>query len=153
MDIKRILKTLIMFFVGFFLYLSIEYVYRGYTYPLMGILGGITIVVLDRINDEISWDVDLCNQAILGANLITLMELIVGLIAKYTPLLPVMWDYSNIPINFHGVICLPFYFVWMIKSIVAIFIADALNYYVFKDTECPYYRIFGDRLIFMLKEI
>lgn len=137
-----------MFLVGFWLYIIIEICFRGFSYPVSGLMGGIAIVVLDRINDDISWNIDLCIQAMIGANLITFMELIIGTIAKYTPLLPVMWDYSNLPLNYHGVICVPFYFAWAALSIVAIFIADAINYYIFMDTICPYYLIFGGQIRF-----
>ena len=143
---KKVLKSLVMFFTGFSHYLLIEYMFRGYTFVLMGVLGGIAIVILDKINDEISWNVDLLVQSMLGANLITFMELVVGLIAKYTSLLPVMWDYSNMPLNYKGIICIPFYAAWMALSIVAIFIADAINYYIFHDTICPYYLLFGGQI-------
>lgn len=151
---RKILKNIIMFIVGFCLYITIECCFRGYSFPLMGCCGGIAIVVLDKINDNISWNIDLVVQSVYGANLITLMELIIGLIAKYTPIILVMWDYSNMPMNFMGVICVPFYFAWMALSIVAIFIADAINYYVFADTICPYYLLLGGqiRLKFIPKE-
>ena len=74
------------------------------------------------------------------------MELVIGEIALRTPLLPVMWDYSNIPLNFDGVICLPFSALWLLLSVVAIFLADSINYYVFGDTVLPHYAI-GDIVI------
>lgn len=113
----------------------------------MGVCGGLCVVLLDKINDRISWDIDLSIQALCGACLITAMELVIGSIAKYTNFLPIMWDYSSIPFNFHGIICLPFFLIWIVLSIVAIFLADAINYYVFKDTIVPYYKLFGKFII------
>ena len=139
---KYILKNIVLFFVGFCVYVTIECCYKSVSYPLMGILGGLTVVILDKINDRISWDIDLFYQCLIGSCLITMFELIIGTIAKYSPILPVMWDYSKVPFNFNGVICLPFSIIWLFLSAVAIFVADAINYYVFEDTEVPHYILF-----------
>lgn len=141
-----ILRDATLFLAGFCLYITIECLFRGYSYPLMGVCGGLCVILLDRINDYISWDMDLLLQALCGACLVTAMEIILGVIAKYTPLLPVMWDYSDIPLNIDGIICLPFSIAWMFLSVVAIFLSDAINYYVFEETNVPYYRLFGGRV-------
>ena len=137
-------KTIVLFLVGYCAYIAIEVTFRGFSYPLMGVCSGIAIVLLDKINDNISWDVDLLLQGVCGSALITLFELIIGEIHLHTGLLPAMWDYSNVPLNYHGIICLPFSLLWVALSILAIFLADAINYYVFETiSEPPYYRIFG----------
>lgn len=141
-----IVKNLVMFLAGFCLYVTLEVCFRGYSYPLMGLCGGLCVVILDKINDQISWDTDLFLQALCGMGLITVMEVIIGVVAKYTPLLPVMWDYSNIPMNIDGIVCLPFSVAWFFLSMVAIFLADSINYYVFEDTITPYYLLFFGRL-------
>lgn len=58
-----------------------------------------------------------------------------------------MWDYSNVPLNFDGVICLPFSIAWFFLSILAIFLADAINYYVLDEPQVPYYNLFGKTVI------
>lgn len=147
---RIILKNTILFLIGFCVYITIEVLYRGFSYPLMGLCAGIAIVILDKINDLISWNVDVLWQCLFGALLITLMELIIGkmFIAGY---LPVMWDYSSVPLNYQGIICVPFSVVWMALSFVAIIVADAINYYVFKEKPVPYYKCFG-KVIFKFKE-
>lgn len=62
-----------------------------------------------------------------------------------------MWDYGNLPLNFDGVICLPFSLLWILLSIVGIFVADAINYYVFEDTTLPHYILFG-KVVFTFRE-
>lgn len=140
---NMILKNLVLFLSGFCLYMTIECLFRGYSFPLMGCCGGLCVVILDKINDYISWDVDLFWQALCGALLVTIMELVIGTIAKYTDLLPVMWDYSSLPLNFNGIVCVPFFIAWLFLSVVAIFLADAINYYIFEDTVVPHYVLFG----------
>lgn len=145
--IMKINKSILLFLVGYCTYISIEVTYRNISYPIMGICGGLAILLLDKINDNISWNVDLCLQGLCGSALITFFELIIGEIALHTSLLPVMWDYSNVSLNFDGVICLPFSIVWFFLSILAIFLADAINYYVLDEPQVPYYNLFGKTVI------
>lgn len=144
---NNLIKNLVLFTVGYCAYIAIEVTYRNISYPIMGVCGGLSIVLLDKINDYVSWDTDILLQGLCGSVLITLFELIIGEIALRTSLLEVMWDYSNVILNFDGVICFPFSIVWMFMSILAIFLADAINYYVFNDTQIPYYKMFGKKII------
>ena len=145
--IMKINKSILLFLVGYCTYISIEVTYRNISYPIMGICGGLAILLLDKINDNISWNIDLCLQGLCGSALITFFELIIGEIALHTSLLPIMWDYSNVPLNFDGVICLPFSIAWFFLSILAIFLADAINYYVLDEPQIPYYNLFGKTVI------
>lgn len=77
-------------------------------------------------------------------------EFAIGLLSLNN-ILPVMWDYSTVPLNYKGIICLPFSLIWILLSILAILIADAINYYFFDDKKVPYYRLFG-KVIFKFKE-
>lgn len=143
----KICKNVILFLVGFCTYITIEVCWRGYSFVLMGICGGLAIVILDKINNKISWNVDILLQGLLGSVLITTFELVIGEIALHTSLIEAMWDYSNIPFNFDGVICLSFSVVWLFLSLAAIMLADAINYYVFHELPVPYYKLFGRTII------
>jgi hypothetical protein len=140
-------KNILLFFIGYCLYIAIEVTYRNVSYPIMGICGGLAIIILDKINDKISWDVDLLLQGLFGSSLISLFEFVIGEIALRTNLLPIMWDYSKVPFNFDGVICLPFSIIWILMSIIAIILADAINYYLLDDEQVPYYKLFGKTII------
>lgn len=148
---KKVYKNVILFIVGFCLYITIEVLFRGYSYPLMGVCAGLVVVVLDKINDHISWDIDILLQCMIGMSMITALELIIGNIFLNTNLLPVMWDYSNLPLNYKGIICVPFMLLWIVLSFLAIIVADSINYYVFDEEPAPYYKLFG-RTIIQFKE-
>ena len=139
----KIVKNIVLFLLGFMAYITSEVCYRGFSYPLMGVCGGLAIVLLDKVNDRISWDTDILIQGLIGSVIITFFELVIGELALHTNLVEVMWDYSNVPLNFDGVICLPFSLAWVALSWVAVFLADAINYYVFEELPLPYYRCFG----------
>lgn len=141
----KILKFLLLFLTGYCVYIAIEVTARGYSFKTMGILGGLLFsLAFDQINNKISWDMDLLLQGVIGSIAVTLSELIIGTMMLNGILgLPVMWDYSNMPLNYNGVICLPFSVIWVFVSIFGILLVDAINYYVLHEDPQPYYRIFG----------
>ncbi len=143
---KKVNKFLVLFIFGFMAYITIEVCYRGYSYPLMGICGAIAIVLLDKINNKISWDVDILLQGTIGSIIITFFEYVIGslFLKGY---LPVMWDYSNLWLNYKGIICVPFSLAWIGLSIVAVIIADVINYYMLGDEDIPYYKLFGRTIL------
>lgn len=136
------IKKLILFSIGFFLYSLIEVLFRGYTYFTMGILGGIILLLVDSINNKLSWNIDLIWQGIIGSFAITTCELVLGEILKILNISS-MWDYSNMPFNYDGVICVPFSIIWIFISIIGILVADFINYYIFKEKPKPYYSVLG----------
>lgn len=140
---KIIIKNIILFAVGYCVYIAIEVTYRGFSYPLMGLCGGLALMIMDKINDYISWDVDIIIQGSIGSIIITTFELIIGEISLHTDFLPIMWDYSNVLLNFDGVICLPFSLIWIGLSIIGILVADTINYYIINIQPCPYYKCMG----------
>lgn len=140
---KSVNKILFLFCFGFMAYITIEVLYRGYSYPLMGVCGGLAFILIDRINDKISWDIDILIQGIMGSAIITSFEFIIGELSLHN-ILPVMWDYSTTPLNFKGIICVPFSLIWIVLSIITIILCDAINYYCLDEKEItPYYKLFG----------
>lgn len=142
----KFLRQTVLFITGFCVYITMEVCYRGYSYPLMGVCGGIILLLIDKINDEISWDADILLQGITGALIATAFELVIGTICLYCDF-PLMWDYSDMPLNLNGVICLPYSLIWIAISILGILLADAINYYVFGVMPVPYYKLFGHTIL------
>lgn len=144
------LKNYILFIIGFFSYSAIEVGYRGYTFFLSGVMGGIAVIIIDKFNDYISWDLDFVLQCMLGSIVITLLEFIFGILDCHIFHLN-MWDYSMLPFNYKGIICLPFFIIWIFLSGLVIVSADWINYYLLKEQETkPYYVLFG-KVIFNYK--
>ena len=53
-----------------------------------------------------------------------------------------IWDYSAVPYNIDGQICLPFVGIWLILSAIGIFFDDFLRYKMFReDKNFDYLRI------------
>ena len=125
MNKNFILKEFIIFIIFGLMYVTIELLYRGYTHYSMFIVGGICGVLIGLINDNTP-DMPLLPQCVLGAVIITVIELLTGLFLNIYLGLNV-WDYSNQPFNFMGQICPQFCIIWCILSILVIRIDDWLK--------------------------
>ena len=125
MNKNFILKEFIIFIIFGLMYVTIELLYRGHTHYSMFIVGGICGVLIGLINDNTP-DMPLLPQCILGAVIITVIELLTGLFLNVYLGLNV-WDYSNQPFNFMGQICPQFCIIWCILSILVIRIDDWLK--------------------------
>lgn len=135
------IKYPILFYVGFCTYITIECLFRGYSYFLMGITGAICFLIFDKINEYIPWELDLFWQGCIGSGVVTLFELVIGLILKWLNL-PSMWDYSNMWMNYNGIICPQFSGLWILLAIIGIILADSINYYLLWNGDRPIYKLF-----------
>ena len=125
MNKNFVLKEFIIFVIFGLMYVTIELLYRGHTHYSMFIVGGICGVLIGLINDNTP-DMPLLPQCVLGAVIITIIELLTGLFLNVYLGLNV-WDYSNQPFNFMGQICPQFCIIWCVLSILVIRIDDWLK--------------------------
>lgn len=137
--LKVCLKLLVLAVIGGAIYVGIEMLWRGHSHPSMFILGGLCFVSIGLINELFPWDLGIVWQALLGGTLVTCLEFITGVIVNIWLKLGV-WDYSGLPLNILGQVCLPFYFAWVSLSVVAIVFDDYLRYWFFGE-EKPHYKI------------
>ena len=148
----HVYETLVLFVVGMCLYTTIEVFFRGYSFRLMGLMGGFAMLFCNCINDKFSWDIPLCWQMFIGGMVITAMELLSGEFALHVLGIR-MWDYSNQWMSMcDDLICPLFSFFWVLLSAVGILLSDAINYYVFHDDVRPYYRCVTGNIWFMMPE-
>ncbi len=140
--IKSLIKYVVLFLFGGLIYFLIEILWRGYSHWTMIILGGLCFVAVGLINNVLSWNMVIELQALIGAVLITSLEFVVGLIVN-VELGWGIWDYSNVPFNFLGQICLPFSLLWYILSIIIIFTDDYIRYVFFNEKKPVYKSIFN----------
>ena len=136
---KNLIKHLILFIIGGFLYYLIEILWRGYSHMSMFILGGICFVVIGLINEFYSWNMPLWKQMLIATAIVTIAEFLAGLIVNVWLKLDV-WNYSHLPFNFLGQICLYYSVLWFWLSAIAIVLDDWLRYWLFKE-EKPHYKL------------
>ena len=136
--IKNIIKYLILGIIGGFTYVIIEMLYRGHSHWSMFIVSAVALISIGLINEFISWDIKLWNQMLIGSGIVTVLEFISGYILNIK-LGWLIWDYSNVPFNIMGQICLPFSIAWFFISFIAIVADDYLRYWLFNE-EKPHYK-------------
>ena len=139
MKIKNVIKMVVLLLIGGTTYFGIEMLWRGHSHWTMALVGGICFVLIGAINEYFPWELGMVQQAFAGASIVTCAELIAGLILNVWLKLGI-WDYSNMPFNLWGQICLPFFFAWVALSVVAIVIDDYLRYWLFNE-EKPHYQL------------
>ena len=136
-----ILKYIFLFIFGGFAYILIELLWRGRTHWTMFILGGIAFVSVGLLNNILPWEMNFETQATIGATIITVLEFITGIIVNIIFKMNVQ-NYSALPLNIMGQICLPFSLLWLLFSGIIIIVDDYIRYKFFKEQKPKYKFLF-----------
>lgn len=108
-------KSFLFFCIGGGGYVGLELLWRGRSHISMFLAGGLCFLLLGKLHyarPQLPWLL----RGALGAVIITSVELLAGLIANRSY---AVWDYRDMPFNFHGQICLPFCLLWVPLSLGA----------------------------------
>ena len=140
---KSILKYFILGWFGGSTYCSLEVIFRGRSHWSMVVLAFILFLLIGSLNNLFPWEMSLVKQGIIGACMVTVLEFITGCIVNIW-LGWNVWDYSNMPLNILGQVCLPFSLLWILLSIVCIIVDDYLRYLMFNE-QMPHYYLFTQR--------
>lgn len=138
--LKAIMKHAVLALCGGCMYFLIEMAWRGHSHWTMAVLGGVCFVLIGDINEFIPWNMPLILQGAIGSGVVTILELISGIVLNLWLGLGI-WDYSNMPLNFLGQICLPFSVLWVALSVIAVVLDDWLRYWLFGEDR-PTYTLF-----------
>lgn len=134
----RFIKPLILIAIGGLIYSTIEIIYRGYTHWTMILVGGLSFYFIGCLNEYIDWYLPLYKQMLIGSIIVTVLEFVSGVVVNII-LKWHVWDYSNMPLNILGQICLPFCIIWFFISFLAIILDDYLRYWLFHEEKPHYY--------------
>ncbi len=132
-------KYFTLFLWGGFIYYLIEVLYRGHSFASMFVVGGICFLLIGLINNLLEWDTPLLLQMLYAAICVTVVEFFAGCILNVWLGLGI-WDYSNMPLNIAGQVCLPYMALWYLLSLPAILLDDYLRYWIF-DEQAPRYGL------------
>ena len=103
--------------------MALELLWRGWTHGSMFLAGGSCFLLLGKLN-KTQPRLPTPLRAVAGAGIITMVELLTGLLTNrdYS-----VWDYRQMPGNFHGQICLPFSLLWVPVSLGAMVLYEKLD--------------------------
>ena len=109
-----ILQNIGMFLLGGGSYVVLELLWRGRSHFAMFLAGGLCFLLLGKLG-KIRPRLPLWLRCLVGAGIVTVVELGVGLLANrdYT-----IWDYRQMPFNFQGQICLVYSLLWIPVSLL-----------------------------------
>ena len=105
--------------------------FRGVTSIWMGLVGGFLLLILGQFNERSPirhWTMNA--HALLGAILITLVELVSGIILNLWLGFNI-WSYAGQFGNFLGQICLQNSLYWLLISPTAFWLDDLIRYYIY----------------------
>ena len=105
---------LIIFLIGGAAYNILEYLWRGYSHWTMTIDGGLCLLGIVIICTGTS--ISFIHKVLASAMLITAVEFVSGIIINKVFQLNV-WDYSAMPYNILGQICLGYTLLWTILCV------------------------------------
>lgn len=115
----------IMFLIGSCGYGLIEVLWRGHTHWSMLCAGGVCFNIFSYISEKMKKAGKLA-KAFAGSIAVTAVELVFGLIFNVF-LKKNVWDYSKMPLNLGGQICLLYSFFWLILSFIFVPFAGKIN--------------------------
>lgn len=96
-------------------------------------------MLVGLINEGFTFEMPIVFQMVISMFVITTVEFIAGYIINIRLGWDV-WDYSELPFNLMGQICLPYMGLWFLLSALAIVLDDYLRYWLFGE-EKPRYKI------------
>lgn len=112
---KRLLG---LFLSGGILYPSLELAWRRKTHLSMAIAGGICLCLIDCICNGCMKRKRLPLRCLAGSGIITGVEFVIGLLVNVVGKCKV-WDYSSMPLNLMGQVCLPYSAAWCLLTLPA----------------------------------
>ncbi|WP_322200354.1 putative ABC transporter permease [Acutalibacter intestini] len=108
----------VIFLAGSCAYPTLEMAWRGHTHYSMALAGGVCLCLIDRVCCGQLKNRSLFLRCLAGAGLITGVELAAGVVVNGVFNLKV-WDYSNMPLNVLGQVCLPYSALWFLLTLPA----------------------------------
>lgn len=113
----------LLFLTGSCVYPTLEMIWRGHTHFSMAFAGGACLCLINRICCEGMERKSLALRCGMGAVIITLVELATGMVVNHLLGLQV-WDYSDVPMNIFGQVCLPYSLLWFGLSLPAMALCE-----------------------------
>jgi hypothetical protein len=112
-------KKVTLFLTGGVVYPSLEILCRGKSDFSMAVAGGVCLCLIDRVCNRKLKHSPLPVRCFAGSGIITSVEFATGILVNILLKLDI-WDYSDLPMNFMGQICVPFSLLWCLLTVPAI---------------------------------
>ena len=115
-----------LFLAGGSIYPALEWLYRRKTHISMAFAGGAGLCCIHKVCNGLLKKRSLTVKCMAGSCVITVVEFVTGLVVNVA-MKKQVWDYSGLPLNLKGQICLPFTLLWGVLTIPALFLCKLLK--------------------------
>lgn len=137
---RKYYKFIFFWLLGGSIYYFFEIIFRGFSHWSMFILGGMCLAFFYYQGKLMKWKESLVKQTIRCMVFVTAMEFITGIIVnKYWGM--DVWDYSEMPFQLFGQICLPFAMIFGGLSVMGIIMSGYMAYWFFGEEKPHFYII------------
>jgi uncharacterized membrane protein len=119
-----------VFSIGAAGYMLLELLWRQRTHWTMGLAGGTCLSILYNLYNRYR-SVHFLHKCVTGSLLITVVELFCGLWVNRMQRWNV-WDYSALPFNLFGQICLQYSLYWAVLSGVLVKFCERLKFFLMR---------------------
>lgn len=122
---------MVLWFVIGMCYATVELLWRGVTYLPMIWVGGLCGLCVGLLNQHhFFYGCRMWQQCLIGTIITLVIEFVSGYILNIKFGLDI-WDYSSVPLNLMGQICLPYGILWFLLMPFAVYLDDWLRWKLF----------------------
>lgn len=136
---KKLSEYLFLWALGGTVYYIFEFFFRGFSHWSMFVLGGICLVFCAQQGKWTHWRAPLWEQVGWCMIFVTACEFITGIIVNKL-LFWNVWDYTGLPFQLLGQICLPFAVIFSGLCALGIFVSGWLLHFLYAE-EAPHFRV------------
>lgn len=128
----KVSEYLVLWVIGGCIYYGIEILFRGFSHWSMFVLGGICMQFFTWQGQLTDWKDSLFRQVFRCTIFVVSMEFVTGIIVNKWYHLEV-WDYSDMPFQLFGQICLPFAFIFAVLCLIGILLSEYLLHWIYAE--------------------
>lgn len=129
-NFKKTSEYLVLWALGGCIYYGIEMLFRGFSHSSMFVLGGLCMQFFWWQGESTNWSDALPRQILRCTLFVVSMEFVTGIIVNKWYHLAV-WDYSDMPFQLFGQICLPFALFFSVLCMIGIFLSGYLLHWFY----------------------
>ena len=137
--LRKCANVLILFLFGAISYSLLEIIWRGFTHWSMFVLGGFCLVFCAQQGKWTHWRAPLWKQVGWCVIFVTACEFTTGIIVNKF-LHWNVWDYTGLPFQLMGQICLPFAIIFSGLCAVGILLSGWLLHFLYGE-EAPHFHV------------
>lgn len=135
--LKHLYRLAVLWLVLGMCYATVELLWRGVTYSPMIAVGGLCGLCIGLLNQHpVFCDRHIWQQCFIGTVITLAIEYTSGYILNIRLGLNI-WNYSKMPLNINGQICLLYAVLWFFLMPFAIYVDDWLRWKLFDEPQPP----------------